>query len=164
MKLKQRVVLLLALAVIFSFMYIVAILLSWEDPAGATSTPGTSSPRIHASTSATLSSSVPPSLQQLAAANQSIPLEVNNSNNRTLRGGLQVSPQVASKDPWAIWNDWVVPDYFYPKNSFESEEMNHILATMATAPITSFGLGHKGTQLKATAMLGAQRTVFKPKR
>ena len=58
----------------------------------------------------------------------------------------------------------MTPDALYPQDAFYSEEMNHILAVMATAPITSFGVGHKGTQLKATAMLGAQRTVFKPKR
>lgn len=79
-------------------------------------------------------------------------------------GQLKVSSLVSSKDPWAIWERWVKPDYLYPEEAFYSEEMNHILAVMATSPITSFGVGHRGTQLKATAMLGAQRTVFKPKR
>ena len=70
------------------------------------------------------------------------------------------SPEVA----WEIWQKWVKPDYLYPENAFWSDEMNQILTAMATAPITSFGVGHKGTQLKATVMLGEQKTAFKPMR
>ena len=77
---------------------------------------------------------------------------------------LSVPPEIAELNPWAIWRGWVEENALYPKEVFYSDEMNHILATMATANITSFGLGSRGTQLKATAMLGAQKTVFKPKR
>ena len=76
----------------------------------------------------------------------------------------KVSPLVSSEDAWTIWEGWVQPDFLYPQDAFYSEEMNHILAAMATSPITSFGVGHKGTQLKATVMMGPQRAVFKPKR
>ena len=67
-------------------------------------------------------------------------------------------------DPWRVWNGWVTPDHFYPEGVFYSEEMNQILNAMATSPVTELGVGYKGTQLKATMMLGGQRTVFKPKR
>lgn len=77
---------------------------------------------------------------------------------------LSVPPEIAELNPWAIWRGWVEENILYPKEVFYSDEMNHILATMATADITSFGLGSRGTQLKATAMLGTQKTVFKPKR
>lgn len=72
---------------------------------------------------------------------------------------------VSIENSWATWNRWVTSDSLYPANAFNSKEMDHILTAMATSPITSFGVGHKGTQLKATLMLvGAQRGVFKPKR
>ena len=77
---------------------------------------------------------------------------------------ISISPEIAELNPWAIWRGWVQENTLYPKEVFYSDEMNHILATMATANITSFGLGSRGTQLKATAMLGTQKTVFKPKR
>ena len=76
----------------------------------------------------------------------------------------QSPPEVAQKDPWEIWKGWVKPDYLYPEGAFWSDEMNYILNAMATAPITSFGVGHKGTQLKASLFLGKQRTAFKPMR
>jgi hypothetical protein len=77
---------------------------------------------------------------------------------------LSIPAEIAELNPWAIWRGWVEENALYPKEVFYSDEMNHILATMATADITSFGLGSRGTQLKATAMLGSQKTVFKPKR
>ena len=77
---------------------------------------------------------------------------------------LSVPAEIAELNPWAIWRGWVEENTLYPNEAFYSDEMNHILATMATADITSFGLGSRGTQLKATAMLGSQKTVFKPKR
>lgn len=166
MKLKQRVVLLLLLTVTFSVMYIVAIQLSWEEPQASPAPPVSLNP---APASLQVHMSSPAQVPEHPQANRTIPalsqqdkVLRNGSNNRTL-----VREQLSKgikKDPWVIWSDWVVPDFLYPENSFESEEMNHILVTMATAPITSFGVGHKGTQLKATAMLGSQRTVFKPKR
>lgn len=73
-------------------------------------------------------------------------------------------PGVKRKSPWVIWEMWVKPNYLYPEGAFWSDDMNYIIDAMATAPITSFGLGHKGTQLKATMFLGKQRTVFKPMR
>ena len=75
-----------------------------------------------------------------------------------------VHPDVAKQDPWKIWKNWVRPDFLYPEGGFWSDEMSHILHSMATAPITSLGLGHRGTQLKASMMLGSQRTAFKPMR
>ena len=75
-----------------------------------------------------------------------------------------IPDEVAKRDPWEIWQSWVKPNYLYPEDAFWSDEMNHILRTMATAPITQFGVGHKGTQLKATLMLDKQRTAFKPQR
>ena len=67
-------------------------------------------------------------------------------------------------DPWKIWQSWVKQDHFYPEDAFWSEEMNSILRAMATYPISSFDVGHRGTQLKASMFLGNQRTAFKPKR
>lgn len=77
---------------------------------------------------------------------------------------LAVPPDVSQRNPWLIWQQWVKEDSLYPQNAFWSDEMNHILVSMATAPITSFGVGHKGTQLKASLFLGKQRTAFKPMR
>jgi len=74
---------------------------------------------------------------------------------------IQPRPKV---DPWELWSNWVSEDYFYPEDKFYSEEMNVILEAMSTKTVTEFGIGHRGTQLKTTMMLGAQRTVFKPKR
>lgn len=88
---------------------------------------------------------------------------------RNIRGSkrvdeLSIPAEIAELNPWAIWRGWVQQNSLYPKEVFNSDEMNHILATMAMANITSFGLGSRGTQLKATVMLGTQKTVFKPKR
>ena len=81
-----------------------------------------------------------------------------------LQVGEQLSPRVKQRNPWAIWESWVKPNYLYPEDAFWSRDMDYILDAMATAPITSFGVGYKGTQLKATMFLGKQRTVFKPMR
>ena len=67
-------------------------------------------------------------------------------------------------DPWSLWHSWVKQDWFYPKDAFLSREMNSILHAMATYPITSFDVGHKGTQLKVSMYLNKQRTAFKPMR
>lgn len=67
-------------------------------------------------------------------------------------------------DPWNLWHSWVKQDWFYPKDAFWSREMNSILHAMATYPITSFDVGHKGTQLKVSMYLNKQRTAFKPMR
>ena len=69
------------------------------------------------------------------------------------------------EDSWNQWLKWVRNESLYPQDAFWSPEMNGILQSLATAPVTSFGLGHKGTQLKATMHLaGSQKTVFKPMR
>ena len=69
------------------------------------------------------------------------------------------------EDSWNQWLKWVRNESLYPQGAFWSPEMNGILQSLATAPVTSFGLGHKGTQLKATMHLaGGQKTVFKPMR
>lgn len=72
--------------------------------------------------------------------------------------------ETGKQDPWKVWRSWVKQDEFYPKDAFWSEEMNAILVAMATYPITSFGVGHKGTQLKVSMFLDKQRTAFKPMR
>ena len=68
------------------------------------------------------------------------------------------------RDPWKVWHSWVKQDHFYPEEAFFSEEMNSILHAMATYPITSFDVGHRGTQLKVSMFFGQQRTAFKPMR
>ena len=85
-------------------------------------------------------------------------------NRRVRLDRLSVPPEIKELNPWSIWRGWVEENSLYPKEAFYSDEMNHILATMSTVDITSFGLGTRGTQLKATVMLGDQKTVFKPKR
>ena len=85
-------------------------------------------------------------------------------NDTVLQVGEQLPPGVKQKNPWAIWERWVKPNYLYPEDAFWSHDMDYIIDAMATAPITSFGVGYKGTQLKATMFLGKQRTVFKPMR
>ena len=83
-------------------------------------------------------------------------------SNHSKTVGNATTPQ---KDPWMIWASWVKPKVFYSPDVFWSEEMNSILHALATSPVTSLELGHRGTQLKATMYLqGDQRTVFKPKR
>lgn len=153
MKLKQRVVTVLLVLLIATSLFIISIQLSKTQP---------DSPRMSRNTTITSSSTA-----------VAVPSK-NNSNNghhplTTLakREGVstEASPSPSeSSDPWEIWREWVEPDSLYPIGAFHSSEMNHILITMATSPITSFDLGYKGTQLKATALLGQQRTVFKPKR
>ena len=82
--------------------------------------------------------------------------EVENSDVAPLEEGKQ--------DPWQMWHSWVKQDEFYPVGAFWSKDMNSILHAMATYPITSFDVGHRGTQLKASMFLGNQRTAFKPMR
>lgn len=74
------------------------------------------------------------------------------------------NPRVSERNPWNIWHSWVQQNQFYPEDIFFSEEMNSILHAMATYPIRSFDVGHRGTQLKATMFLREQKTVFKPMR
>jgi hypothetical protein len=184
MKLKERLVMAVVLILVLCVVLVVRVHLIWAEKA-ATPLGGA----VHSSASAARSN-VRPSLHPIPAmpahnstpkhsSSVSLPVSSKGMNiihleapqgNASVKNyqvkvvPLKVSPLVASKDPWSIWEGWVRPDYLYPAGAFYSEEMNHILNVMATAPITSFGVGHKGTQLKATAMLGAQRTVFKPKR
>ena len=69
------------------------------------------------------------------------------------------------EDSWNQWRKWVRQDSLYPEDAFWSPDMTDMLLSLATAPVTSFGLGHKGTQLKATMQLaGGQKAVFKPMR
>lgn len=75
--------------------------------------------------------------------------------------GLQTTPPV---DPWTLWAEWVKVDSLYSPDAFWSSDMNTLLHALASAPITAFDVGYKGTQLKATMHLGAQKTIFKPKR
>lgn len=67
--------------------------------------------------------------------------------------------------PWRVWSSWVQSDVLYSNTSFYSDDMNMILNAMSTYPVTSFDVGYKGTQLKASMYLkGNQKTVFKPMR
>lgn len=161
MKLKDRIVMILVLTVLLSVVLIVQVRIQVTlSDVEATST---ASSTMHSL--ATAAQKPSPMLPH------EVPNRTRASDQQGLRRNqpsqaerLKVSSVVSSRDPWAIWGGWVTPGALYPEGSFYSEEMNHILAVMATAPITSFGVGYKGTQLKATAMLGTQRAVFKPKR
>ena len=145
MKLKQRVVMLVLLALICSVTFLVGTQLNWTE------NELTPIPQTHGQNTATVASSILTSPHTRTIANDSA------IKTRMLNVSIESS--------WSIWNSWVTSDVLYPANSFNSKEMNQILTAMATSPITSFGVGHKGTQLKATVMLvGAQRAVFKPKR
>lgn len=158
---------LLTVTFLLLFIIIIGIQLSWGDlevpPTLSSSHPvirGPATIQSLSSNSHTLSEHDPSSALHVDPQSHA-----NHDNNRRIRGqGLWVSLEVASKDPWAIWKSWVKPEFLYPDKKFLSEEMNHILATMATAPISSFDVGYKGTQLKAMVMLGRQKIVFKPKR
>lgn len=89
--------------------------------------------------------------------------DVQDNNQPVIEGAPHGNEGV--RDPWKIWHSWVKQDHFYPEDAFQSEEMNSILHAMATYPITSFDVGHRGTQLKASMYLrGDQRTAFKPMR
>lgn len=156
MKLKQRAIMLLILFVFFLSLFLMETQLSLADSKTA--------PNLHLDA---VTIQRPPATVQHNLSNQheihtNKEIHDNHSNLKTY--GLKMSSEVASKDPWEIWRGWVTPNFLYPNGSFYSEEMNHILASMASSPITAFDVGHKGTQLKATVMLGKQRTVFKPKR
>lgn len=173
MKLKERIVMILVVTVVASVVLIVRIQVTLTD-VQATPTP----PSVHTLATSAKKASVLLAHELPSQLLQQLPHQVSRGNrthfsersalrrNRTSQGErLQVTAVVSSKDPWVIWRDWVKPDALYQEGCFYSKEMNHILAVMVTAPITSFDIGHKGTQLKATAiLLGTQRTVFKPKR
>ncbi len=76
----------------------------------------------------------------------------------------EVPEDVSKSNPWDIWRRWVRQDRLYPEDVFWSDQMNHIINSMATAEITSFDVGYKGTQLKAGVLFGKQKAVFKPMR
>ena len=79
-------------------------------------------------------------------------------------GDLRDGVGEEGRDPWKVWGSWVRQDHFYPDDAFWSADMDSILHAMATYPIMSFDVGHRGTQLKASMFLGEQRTAFKPRR
>ncbi|CAI8055918.1 Glycosaminoglycan xylosylkinase [Geodia barretti] len=79
-------------------------------------------------------------------------------------GDLRDGVGEEGRDPWKVWGSWVRQDHFYPDDAFWSADMDSILHAMATYPILSFDVGHRGTQLKASMFLGEQRTAFKPRR
>ncbi len=76
----------------------------------------------------------------------------------------EIPEDVAQSNPWEIWRRWVRQDRLYPEGVFWSDQMNHLLNSMATASITSFDVGYRGTQLKASVLFGKQKAVFKPMR
>lgn len=156
MKLKQRMALLLAVLT-FSLGFILYMQLVVSGAGEVVPTPLSHETIPIPVTSSQLNKSSSRSAhQEFSSKNVSILL-----NGSTAHVSVKVPPAQAV---WALWRGWVQPHKLYPESVFYSEEMGHILHAMATEPITSFGLGHKGTQLKATAMLGTQRTAFKPKR
>ncbi|CAH3042017.1 unnamed protein product [Porites lobata] len=66
-------------------------------------------------------------------------------------------------DPWTIWKDMVKSRQITSNN--DSDSINMILEAMIYKPIVAAGVGHGGTQLKASLILeGNQRVVFKPMR
>ena len=66
-------------------------------------------------------------------------------------------------DPWTIWKDMVKSRQITSAN--DSDSINMILEAMMYKPIVAAGVGHGGTQLKASLILeGKQRVVFKPMR
>ena len=172
MKLKQRVTLVFLLALVVSSFLIIKM---WVQPGDASPTATEISrshhvPVVHSLTPGHEAHSPTPGHEAHSPTpghGAHSPVDVNymkyqqNMNDHRL---LDVPSDIKGRDPWDIWKNWVKQDSFYPQGAFQSDEMNLILSAMVAVPITSFGLGHKGTQLKATAMLGQQRTVFKPKR
>lgn len=187
MKLKQRVIVTGSLFLTMVSLFTIGMQLNWpaeKDKESPPSTPDSKAPttikpiavQIHTPSKSYRPPFLPPSLPINLTDLRIVPwprgprrmlderLEGLLRSHR--RGGLELSvpPEIAELNPWGIWRGWVEENTLYPQEAFYSDEMNHILATMATANITSFGVGVKGTQLKATAMLGNQRTVFKPKR
>lgn len=69
------------------------------------------------------------------------------------------------ENTWKMWQSWVKEDAFYPTEAFNSGRMRQLLEAMARAPIVRFGIGEKGTQLKASVVLqGQQKALFKPRR
>lgn len=68
-------------------------------------------------------------------------------------------------DPWQIWSDMVKNRQLTPKENDENDDVGMILEALSYKPIIAAGIGHRGTQLKATLILeGHQRVVFKPMR
>ena len=75
------------------------------------------------------------------------------------------SSDISYPSVWNMWRKWPSSLSILPENAFESMDLNRLLTAMAEAPINSFDVGYKGTQLKATVVLeGGQMVVFKPKR
>lgn len=103
--------------------------------------------------------------QRVPEVNRQVPVEaqLKDAGDRLNRANGEVPEVMAGSNPWEIWRRWVHEDRLYPEGMFRSERMNHILNSMATEQITSMGVGYKGTQLKASVMLGKQKAVFKPK-
>lgn len=146
MKLKQRAAMVLSLAIAVFLIFLYATLLTSNDAVTGLS-------RDEEETEQELSRSrdevlVAPFTQHAESVSEEMP--------RTTNSVYDVA--------WRIWREWVEPGHLYPSAAFYSEQMDHILAAMATAPVTSLDVGYKGTQLKASLMLESQRTVFKPKR
>jgi len=107
--------------------------------------------------SVSTSSSVPsPSRSQPVVLSSPLPVK-KISSSPVVTGSL--------KETWWLWQSWVREDTFYPEEVFPSGQMLHLLRVMASAAITEFGVGRKGTQLKASVVLeGQQKALFKPKR
>lgn len=68
-------------------------------------------------------------------------------------------------DPWQIWSAMVKSRQLTPKEGRHSDDVGMILEALSYKPIIGAGIGHRGTQLKATLILeGNQKVVFKPMR
>lgn len=95
----------------------------------------------------------------------------NNSADGRSAGQMKMKGQSSNistsmaEDPWKLWQGWVREESFYPEGAFLSGEMWRVLRAMSDSPILKFGVGVRGTQLKASVTLqGGQKAVFKPKR
>lgn len=175
MKLKQRVILMSSVFLTMSFLFLIGIQLSWlvvsEDVRPRDTTPPV---KTKEKAKVELEPELFRRKEDLKFFRNTGKLEENDflSNNhrppRKVLNDLTLpsKPSQPNKksDPWKVWMGWVTEGHLYPSHVFYSDEMNNILNTMAMAQVTSFGVGIRGTQLKASVMFGAQQAVFKPKR
>lgn len=163
MKMKQRMV---VLSVFLSILTIAAIARRHWIPPGTTPTPHIPrssletyprKPRLHADSEAGHT-------QEVNHQTNKISNDGEKGRTRNLQGRSSNLSSV-DVDPWKLWHEWVKEESFYPEGAFHSGKMWRVLRAMSETPITKFGVGVRGTQLKASVVLqGGQKAVFKPKR
>ena len=176
MKFMQRVMSLLLSCALALAIFIVAVSYTTSSRPGSS---GDETPHWKAKKTQTASLNAKPPqnlnrsllLPTSSTTNESVRKELNSDNGGGAPGSRDRMAPITSDinfgppDPWMLWNkEWVGQEYLYPEDVFWSGEMNGLLRSLATERITGFDVGYKGTQLKATMMLGEQKTVFKPMR